>query len=113
MRTSLSLHAQERIIDWNITHADVDFIVEHAKKTHNAGAILFQFRRKDMPERHAHDSRYQRLIGTTVIACKHCGTFVITVYRNDNAFKTDRKKRKHDIIKRSRNCPCCNKHHDS
>jgi len=106
----LSLHAQEQMRKRNFSLEDVRFIVENKwkDKKHNTGKIFYQFRKDDLPKHLAHVKKYQRLVGTTVLACGKCGLYIITMYKNPKAFKADMKKRKYDKNKKKNCCPCCN-----
>lgn len=87
---TLTAHAAKRAIEWNLSLADIHFIWEHGKRLRKTGAIFCQMLAKHMPDE-VHSTRYERLVGTTVLTCA-CGRYVITVYRNEKAFKADAKK---------------------
>ena len=107
LHIELSLHVEaDRLDSWNINIEDIKFIIEHSTKRHNAGAIFYQLRHKNLDNVHSRKD-YERLVGTTVLTCKYCGLYVITVYRNVRAFKEDMKKQKYDTSKKTRYCPCC------
>jgi|GEM_PF-932494 len=110
LHTTLSLHAQQRLVKWNLNHSEIDVLVKHASAGHHAAAYIYQFGNDDfenLPEQVASIRDYKRLVGTTIVACKHCKVYIITVYRNPKAFKSDKKKRKYDIHKKAHYCPCC------
>jgi hypothetical protein len=100
----LTLHADQRCRERGITPDNIGFILEHAKREHRGGVVFCQMRDKDMPDRHL----YQRLRGVTVVLCR-CESVVITVYKNPEAFKKDRRKRKYDIRSGYGCCPNCNR----
>lgn len=107
MLTVLTTHAIRRCAQRNVLHEDIDFIVQHIKPINRAGVAFYQYRRNNMPNFVLPNSRYDQLVGTTVVACRHCKLYILTVYRNPKAFKADDKKQKYDIRNQSLHCPCC------
>ena len=107
MLTVLTSHAQRRCAQRNVLHEDIEFIVKHIKPINRAGVAFYQYRRNNMPKFVLPNTRYDKLVGTTVVACKHCKKYILTVYRNPKAFKADDKKQKYDIREESLHCPCC------
>jgi hypothetical protein len=105
-KLELSLHALEQSRRRHLSEADLLFVVQHAHRERQTGVIFHQLLRKNIPaELPANDPR-RKLEGTTVITCK-CGQFVITAYKNPDAFKTDRKKSKYAYRDYFTTCPCC------
>jgi hypothetical protein len=106
-KLELSLHAQIQSSRRHLSEADLLFVVQHAHRERQTGVIFYQLLRKNIPaELPANDPR-RKLEGTTVITCK-CGKFVITAYKNPDAFKVDRKKSKYAYHNQVVTCPCCN-----
>ncbi len=101
----LSDHAVERSEEWNLSYDDILFVVQHAKRLHNAGVIFCQLHDKDIPNALSPNHRNRQLAGTTVLLCSHCGQSVITVYRNEKAFRGDRQKSK-TCLRRKQRCMC-------
>ena len=90
----------------NITPEEIGFIIEHGKKLRNAGVIFSQLHAKSVPESIPANHHYRRLIGSTVVLCK-CGQFVITLYREEEAFQRDKRKSKHTTQDQRGTCPYC------
>ena len=107
MLTVLTNHAIKRAAQRNILHEEIDFIVQHIKPINRAGVAFYKYRRNNIPKFVLPNSRYDKLVGTTVVACKNCKRYIFTVYRNPKAFKVDDKKQKYDIRKEDQHCPCC------
>lgn len=90
----LTGHAKCRASQRNLSVAEIEFVIRYGERLHNAGAVFYQMRHKDMPGHiPANDPRH-KLIGTTVVRCSVCGS-IMTVYRDPRAFKKDRKKQKY------------------
>jgi hypothetical protein len=87
-------HADLRCVQRNLSEEEVHFIIQHGEMTRRTGVIFFHLRKRDIPPQYTRDQRIGRLIGTTVVVDKEC-TLVITVYRNDEARKKDRRKTKY------------------
>ena len=105
----LSLHAQQQASRRNFSLDDIYFVVNNGNRQHATGAIFFQMRAKDMPEHIPPNDRRRNLVGATVLTCK-CRQFVITMYKNPDAFKKDSRKPKYDNREDgSSRCPCCSK----
>lgn len=105
-KLEMSLHALEQSRRRHLSEADLLFVVQYAHRERQTGVIFYQLLRKNIPaELPANDPR-RKLEGTTVITCK-CGQFVITAYKNPEAFKLDRKKSKYAYRADVSTCPCC------
>ena len=102
----LSQHALERSRRRHFSEEDLLFVVQHAHRERQTGVIFFQLLRKNIPIELPANDRRRKLEGTTVVTCK-CGQFVITAYKNRDAFKEDRKKSKYAHRPYSSNCPVC------
>ncbi len=87
-------HATERCAQRNLTPAEIEYVLAHGKKFHNAGAIAYFLGRKDIPKADSRNQRLQQLVGTTVLVSAN-GAEIITVYRNQNGLKEHRQKAKY------------------
>jgi hypothetical protein len=103
--SSYTYHADQRRRERGFTQDEIDFILLHARRERRTGVIFCQMRDKDMPSL-AGNNRYQRLRGVTVILCG-CEQFVLTVYKNPEAFKKDRRKSKYNAYTGESCCPNC------
>jgi hypothetical protein len=72
----------------------------------SAGVSFRQMREKDWPDDIPVNHPYRRLIGTTIVLCK-CGLFVVTLYRQEEAFRKDRRKAKYNSADHWVACPWC------
>lgn len=93
MNIQLSDHANLRSAQRNVSYAEIVFIVEHGKRLRNTGVVFVQLRMKDVPDTLPPNHPYRRLVGSTVVLCG-CGQLVITLYREDDAFRKDKRKTK-------------------
>lgn len=110
-KIELSNHARIQARRRNFTDDDINFLVKNARSKRATGAIFFQMYKKDMPDDIPPNDRRQKLVGATVLTCK-CKRFVITMYKNPNAFKRDSKKKKYDSRNSVHSCPyCCEQQH--
>ncbi len=82
-------------------------MVEHGKRLRNAGVVFIQLRMKDIPDTLPANHRYRRLVGSTVVMCS-CGQLVITLYREDEAFRRDKRKTKYNYRHQCDLCACHN-----
>ncbi len=109
-KLELSNHARVQARRRNFTDEDIYFVVKNATTKRATGAIFFQMYKKDMPADVPPNDRRQNLVGATVLTCK-CKQYVITLYKNPNAFKRDSKKKKYDCRDDATySCPYCNDH---
>ena len=104
----LSHHARQQAARRNFSEKGIRFIIEHGKRRHNSGVIFFQLLKKSIPKDIAPNDPNRKLEGSTVVACPTCGEFVITLYKNPDAFKADMKKDKFNRHKEESHCPICN-----
>ena len=95
---SPSNHSLWRCAQRNFTDDEVQFIIVHGNKLHNAGVIFCQLREKDFPYDLPGNHPYRRLIGATVVL-SNSGTAIKTLYKNPRAFKRDKKKAKYDLTR--------------
>lgn len=78
---TLTKHAQQRMAQRNLSPDDVDFILSHGRPNHCAGVVQIHLRHKDVPAATAKQTKYTRLVGSTVVLSRD-QTAVITVWRN-------------------------------
>lgn len=109
----LSSHAGKRANQRNLSYSDIVFIREHGCKVSNAGVVFRQLRRDRIPARMPGNHRCWQLVGSTVVLCPTCESFVITVYRDEAAFCKDRKKHKYNWKRQASSCPHCGSHHQA
>jgi hypothetical protein len=101
-----SLHADQRAAQRNVSDDDVEFVLRFGHRMRRTGVIYYALREKDLPSDLPGSDPRRRLVGTTVMLCK-CGTTVITVYRNQRAFKRDKRKTKYEMNESIPVCACC------
>lgn len=77
-----SAHAQIRMTQWNLTKADVLYVIQNGQKFHRHGILFFFLGKKDFPKNDARE--LARLEGTTVLL-NPGSRIVITAYRNRQA----------------------------
>ena len=102
----LSDHAAQRSAQRNVSIEEILFIIQHGKLMRNAGVSFRQLRDKDWPDELCGNHPYRRLIGTTVVLCK-CGLFVVTLYREQDAFRKDQRKHRYNLTHQMVVCPSC------
>jgi hypothetical protein len=108
MEFKLSDHAARRAAQRNLSHEEIDFLLEHGHFMHNTGVIFCQLRQKDVPDDLPGNHRFRRLVGSTAVLCK-CGYYVVTLYREQRAFRGDSLKTRYSLRgERLTNCPYCN-----
>lgn len=95
----LTDHAHLRAAQRNLSKEQIEFICQRGERLRKAGAIFYRLRKKDVPKGLRRDDKYAKAIGSTVVVSKE-GHSVVTVYRNQKAFKRDRSKKKHSNTKR-------------
>lgn len=90
----LTHHAYERASQWNLSEEQIAFVVEHGERCYKTGVLFYQMLEKNIPQQLLSDNYYAKLNGATVVVSSQNQdrTVVITVYRNEKAFKEDRKK---------------------
>jgi hypothetical protein len=74
-------HAQLRAAQWNLQSDEVDYVIRHGEHYHQAGALIYYLRHRDIPWQDRQVDRWMRLEGTAIILSKD-GQRVITVWRN-------------------------------
>lgn len=103
---SLSGHALHRSAQRNISHEDIEFIIQNGDRLHRTGVIFCQLRHRNIPDDMPGNHRGWQLVGTTVVLCK-CGLYVVTIYREEKAFHRDSRKAKYNHSPENTTCPCC------
>jgi len=98
-------HADLRMCQRNLTHGDIEFVVRHGEVKYRTGLQFYRLLHKNLPSDLDGNSRFRRLVGTTVLLCS-CGS-VITAYRNQQAHKRDRRKAEYALKRRHTNCDHC------
>ena len=91
-KLTFSEHARVRMAQRKLSVTDVEYVVNHGTRYHNAGC-LFRF----LGKRNISDKEKERLEGSVVLLDSDTETVVITVYRNrSEAAKDIRRKAKYD-----------------
>ena len=72
-------HAWQRMAQRNVSFKDVQFVLEHGKKLHRAGAVFFHLGKCNIPKEQRR--RVDRLEGTVVVLSRDLPV-ILTVYRN-------------------------------
>lgn len=108
MMFRLSDHAARRAAQRNLSHDEIRFMLENGRLLHNTGVIFCQLRHKDLPDDLPRNSPYRRLVGSTIVLCK-CGYYVVTLYREERAFRQDTSKAQYFAGSLPlTHCPYCN-----
>lgn len=89
----LSTHASQRSAQRNLREDEIAFIVTYGRRVRRAGAVFCQLRRIDLPDDMSANDPFRRLVGSTVVLSR-CGEYVLTVYRDERAFRRDCRKDK-------------------
>jgi len=87
-------HAKLRCSQRNVNPEEVLYIIQHGQKQHRTGIRYYILRRRDVPYEDRADQRIAQLIGSSVLTDKD-GNVIITVRRNADAWKKDRRKTKY------------------
>jgi hypothetical protein len=91
-KLTFSAHALMRMAQRKLSTTDVEYIVNHGTRYHNAGC-LFRF----LGRKNIHDKEKERLEGSVVLLDSNTEAMVITVYRNRaESAKGIRRKPKYD-----------------
>lgn len=94
-------HALSRSARRNLSHADVQFVIEHGRRTYVAGALHIFLAGRDIPADKATDRRFGHLEGTVLVLTADADPTLITAYRNRRGFKAVRAKATYDRRSRS------------
>lgn len=92
-----SEHAITRMAQRGLTEAAIHYVLEHGQRLYRAGALHCFLGKRDIPADDRHDDDLCRLEGTTVLLDPKNKCCVITVYRNREALKNIRSKRKRNL----------------
>jgi hypothetical protein len=76
-KLTFSEHARTRMAQRKLSEKDVEYIVQHGTRYHNAGGLFCFLGKKDIV-----DKEQERLQGSVVLLDSETETVVITVYRN-------------------------------
>jgi hypothetical protein len=91
----LSDHAEIRAAQRNLSYDEICFILTNGKRVRRSGVIFYCLQRKQIPPELPGNHPYRRLVGTTVILSRD-GSIVVTAYRNEEAYRHDRRKAKYE-----------------
>jgi hypothetical protein len=91
----LSDHAEIRAAQRNLSYDEICFILIHGSRQRRSGVIFYCLHRKHLPDELPGNHPYRRLVGTTVIVSRD-GSVVVTAYRNEEAYRQDRRKAKYE-----------------
>lgn len=95
---NISHHAAQRQRERRIDDAALDYVLLYGTHLHCAGATFVFLRERDVPTADRRTSHLARLAGTVVVMGDE--SQIVTVYRNTNALRDIRRKRKYDNRKR-------------
>ena len=88
----MTAHAIRRASQRNLTHQDIDYVLQHGSRIYKAGACFYYLCRKDIPSEDQQEDEITRLEGTAVVLDPE-QEMILTVYRNrERGFKDIRKK---------------------
>ena len=91
-KLTFSTHALNRMTQRKLSEDDIEYIVNHGTRHHNAGCLYYF-----LGKRNILDKGKERLEGSVVLLDSDTETTVITVYRNrSEATKGIRRKEKYD-----------------
>jgi hypothetical protein len=90
-----SSHAAVRMNQQRISRQEVELVIEHGTRVHNAGALFFFMGKRDLPETLSAADR-ERLEGLTVVSSPD-KRIVITVYKNRRAIRDIKRKPKYSV----------------
>lgn len=90
-RVSVSGHARRRKARRNLSDADIDFVLDHGRRIHSAGALHIFLGRRNIPRERELYRRYAHLEGAVLVLRVADGHMIlITVYRNRKALRSIR-----------------------
>lgn len=87
-------HAVLRCSQRNITPEEVLYILHYGQKRHRTGVRYYRLRWCDVPREDRAKQRIAQLVGSSVLT-DGAGRVIITVRRNEEAWKRDRRKTKY------------------
>ena len=106
---SLSRHAQARAARRNVVFDAVEYVLMHGRMVQRTGATFYFLGKRDIPAPDRRKAEAARLAGTVVLVAS-TGE-VITVYRNQHALPTIRRKLKYRLTPDQ--CPAMRSWEDS
>ncbi len=97
MEVTITAHARSRQAQRNLSEQDVQFVLAHGRRYRCAGALHIFLGHRDLPTDKMTYQRFSHLEGTTlVLDDTYAEAVLITAYRNRNATKQIRSKRKYE-----------------
>lgn len=79
---SISLHADRRLAQRNLSFEDVQYVFAYGRKHHGGKALFIHLGLRDIPGAHRRDDRLRRLEGTILVLDPITGEHLTTAYRN-------------------------------
>lgn len=93
---TLTYHAAERCAQRNLSHDDIQYVIQYGRRVYNAGTCEFFLGKQDIPRSDRTQQRITQLEGTVVQVDIKAGV-ILTVYRNrENGLKDHRRKSKYN-----------------
>ncbi len=93
----ITMHAQSRQAQRNLSTEDIWFVWEHGRRVRCAGALHVFLGKRDLPVDRILARRFAHLEGTTLVMDDRSHEVVlITAYRNRRGLKQIRAKRKYE-----------------
>lgn len=90
-------HAKQRMARRNLKPAEVDYVIQNGTQLHQAGALFYFLRDRDIPSSDHSNNGLERLAGTAVVLTRD-GQLMITTWRNRSAgFKKIKRKVKYSL----------------
>ena len=90
---SISLHADRRLAQRNLTPDDIHYVFCHGRLHHAGKATFIHLGLRDIPWDHRRDDRRRRLEGTVLVLDPSAGRHLTTVYRNRRRGSRDIKRK--------------------
>jgi hypothetical protein len=92
-------HAVGRMALRGLQESDVYYVMVYGRWFFAAGAIHVFLGKRQIPNGHRSNDQFKRLEGTTILLSSDDRTTVITVYRNRESTRRDRRKAKYNVQK--------------
>ena len=80
--STISLHAERRLAQRNLSQDDVGYVFTHGRLYHTGKAVFVYLGLRDIPAAHRREDRIRRLEGTTLVLDPDTGQHLTTAYRN-------------------------------
>jgi len=90
---SISLHADRRLAQRNLSPDDVRYVFAHGRLHHVGHALFVHLGLRDIPADHRRDNRLRRLEGTILVLDPCSGQHLTTAYRNRRRGSRDIKRK--------------------